>query len=85
MTQKEYGSVKECRKYGDEGKLVDTIMADIKSIPACQYENEDTILRVVKVVEKAHLDLCRMKREKEINNATIISIIEERMSPAMLA
>lgn len=36
-------------------------------------------INIISTIEIAHPDLVRMEFEKEINNSTIVSIIEERI------
>ena len=50
----------------------------IKNIPTC--EGDESTLFLINTVEKAYRDLTRMKLEHEINNSTIVAIIEEKLS-----
>lgn len=68
------------KKYGDQCKLVDAIMTDIKLIKTTSANDDGSTLHMINVIERAHRDLVHMGMEKEINNSTIISMIEERMS-----
>ena len=70
------------KKYGDQGRLIDTILAEVKGIPSCKNDDQAT-LNMVKVVERAHCDLKRMGKEAEMDNTTIISMLEEKMSDEM--
>ena len=69
------------KKYGDKGKLIDSIMADIKDIKPL-YDDK-SLLNMIKTIDKAHNDLEKMGLQQEINNATIVSMIEEKMSEEM--
>ena len=64
--------------YGNPGKLVDAILNEIKNLP---YNDDETgtTLRMIKIIEKANRDLENLGEGVEMSNATIISIIEERM------
>jgi hypothetical protein len=68
--------------YGNPGKLVDAILNEIKNLP---YNDGDTgtTLRMIKIIEKANRDLESLGEGMEMSNATIISIIEERMPTRM--
>ena len=68
------------RKYGDEGKLIDQIMADIKSMKRTNHTPAD-VLKMINTIEKAHHDLTLLGKEKEISNVTIVAMIEERLPP----
>ena len=70
------------KKYGDQGRLIDTILADVKGVPSCKHDDQAT-LNMIKVVERAHCDLKRMGKEAEMENTTIISMLEEKMSDEM--
>ena len=69
------------KKYGDQGRLIDTILAEVKGIRSCKNDDQAT-LNMVKVVERAHCDL-RIGKEAEMDNTTIISMLEEKMSDEM--
>ena len=45
------------RKYGDKGKLVDSIMSDIRNMNKCIDGEESHILKFINIVEKADIDL----------------------------
>ena len=59
------------KKYGDEGKLVDSIMSDIKNIKNCR-NTVDTLL-LIETIEKAHNDLKILGMEKEL--AILLSLV----------
>ena len=70
------------KKYGNQGRLIDTILSDVKHIPHCSEDDRAT-LQMIKIVERAHNDLKMIGEESEMNNSTIVSIIEERMPEEM--
>ena len=70
------------KKYGDKYKLVDAIMAEIKGMKA-NNEQAEQKLKMISTIERAHRDLTYLKKENEMNNAIIISIIEEKMPDEM--
>ena len=65
-------------KYGAIGKLIDSILFQIKSLPLENSESQAT-LNMIKVVEKAYRDLQRLNRAEEMHNGTTISLIEEKL------
>ena len=67
------------KRYGDKGKHIDAIMAAVKNIQKYAEDEVTEIIDMINTIEKAHQDLLRLGFEKEINNSTIVSIIEERM------
>ena len=67
--------------YGNERKLVDLIVAELDNLPYCRESDDKTTLNFISVIEKAHRDLLSMGYEVEINNSTIIGLIERRLSP----
>ena len=64
------------KKYGNCGKLVDAILADIAK--ASKGDSRST-LSMINIVEKAYRDLSRMGKESEMKNGTIISMIEKKL------
>ena len=64
------------KKYGNCGKLVDAILADLSKIP--KGDGKQT-LEMIKTVEKAYRDLSRMGRGNEMQNGTIIAMIERKL------
>ena len=66
-------------KYGDEGKLVDSIMSDVKNITKCNDDCPTEIIAMIVTIERAHRDLFFLRMEQEISNSTIVSIIEQRL------
>ena len=58
------------------------MMADIKEL-SNNTDDPSEILHGIKVIERAHRDLKSRGLEKEINNSTIISMIEQKL-PAQI-
>ena len=65
-------------KYGDESRLIDNIMADLKKFKR-KAERDSDLTRLVEIVERAERDLKRLGKEHELNNTTIVSLIEEKL------
>ena len=53
-------------------------MADIRKLKRTS-ENPSDILKMINTIEKVQRDLELIGREREINNSTIVSMIEERL------
>ena len=70
------------KTYGNTGKLVDAILYEVKKLPYGSNCPSIT-LQMIKIVEKAYMDLRRLGEEGEMCNSTIISIIEQRMPSNM--
>ena len=66
-------------KYGNKRKLVDAIICEVKKLKSNYNENPRKTLEMINTVEKAHRDLKGLGLESEINNTTIVSIIEEKL------
>ena len=58
-------------------------MATVKNIPKYAEDDVADIIHMINTIEKAHQDLLRLGFEKEINNSTIVSIIEERFPDSL--
>ena len=71
------------QRYGSQRKLVDTILNDIKQLRAGRQDSPERVLKMIATVEKAFFDLKRMGHEHQINNAIMISKIEEIMPTEM--
>lgn len=69
-------------KYGMVHKLIDCIMYDVKNLPKCS-DNSST-LQMIRLVETAHADLTCINAVQELQNSTILSLIEQCMPPLML-
>ena len=67
------------KKYGDQGRLVDAIMSEVKCMPTCEGGDERAILNMINLIERAHRDLVLLGLKSEISNSTIASVIEQRM------
>ena len=67
-------------KYGNRGKLIDSILADISRAP--KGDGKCTML-LIKTVERAHRDLTRMGDTCEMYNGTILSLIEKKLPDEM--
>ena len=65
------------RKYGDECRLVDSILSDVKKIPICDDDFPRVVLDMITIIEKAYRDLCYLSMEQEISNSAIVSLIEQ--------
>jgi len=70
------------QKYGNTGKLVDAILADVKSISLRDATNGN-VLQMINTVEKANRDLERLGEHAELRNSTSISIVEQAMTKDM--
>ena len=67
------------KKYGDEGKLVDSFMKDVKQIKECDDSSPEGIIKMILVIERAYRDLTCLAMEQEISNAPIVSLIEQKL------
>ena len=64
------------KKYGNRGKQLDAILADISKAP--KGDGKST-LQMIMIVEKANRDLSRMGRESEMHNGTVLAMIEKKL------
>ena len=71
------------KKYGDQGKLIDAIMSEVKEIQFFEDDDEQGILLMINTSEKAHRDLLLLGLESEISNSTIVKMIEQKMPKEM--
>ena len=74
------------QRYGDVDRIVSTILYEVEILPygnSIQKDDANT-LKMIKVVEKAHLDLKRLDARGEMCNASMLTAIERRMCPEMV-
>ena len=71
------------KKYGDQGKLADAIISEIKKLGKSVDEDPRGTPEMINIIERVHRDLKSMGLEKEISNSTIVSMIEERLPEAI--
>ena len=64
------------KKYGNRGKQLDAILADIAKAP--RGDGKST-LQMIMIVEKANRDLKRMGCESEMLNGTVLAMIEKKL------
>ena len=69
-------------RFGNQSRLVDNILAEVRAIEHCRDDDKLT-LNMIKTVERCYNELKSMKREGEMNNTTIISMIEGKMTSEM--
>ena len=63
-------------KYGRPSKLIDIIMCDIKNLKGVPEGDDEKFISLVNLIERGHRDLKRINCEREISNATVLSMIE---------
>jgi len=68
-------------KYGRVDKIVEKVLSEIKSLP--KSNNTENVLKMVGIIERAHIDLKNLHMESEMQNSSVISDIEGAMSPQM--
>ena len=71
-------------KYGDKGHLIDSIMSDIKCLKGSNDNENHATLELIKTIERAHRDLIRLGEGEQMDNATIISMIEQKLPERIL-
>ena len=66
-------------KYGDEGKMVDIILADVKNFKRIKDNENKRLLQFIDVLEKLNLEMKNLGRDSELQNTTIVNIIERKL------
>ena len=59
-------------------------MADIMHLKPCSSSGDESTLKLIKTVEMAHCDLMRLRKDKQMNNAAILSMIEQKLPDKIL-
>ena len=70
------------QKYGNVRRLVEMHLAEVKGISP-KDTSDESVLKMINVVERAHRNLQRLGQHKELYNLTTISIIEQAMTKEM--
>ena len=71
------------KKYGALRKLIDSIIADIKSLPVCDNSPTNT-LNMIRTIETAYNELNCIDAVSELLNSTMLGIVEQHMPSDML-
>ena len=66
-------------RYGDEGKIAEIILNDIKHFRPIKANEERRLLTFIGIIEKASMETKYPGWEPEIKNSTFVSIIEEKL------
>ena len=65
-------------RFGNKSRLIDTILAEVRAIEHC--DDDSLTLKMIRTIERCSSELKAMKRDEEMNNTTIISMIEEKIA-----
>ena len=67
------------KRYADPGKIVDTIISEIKGFR--QFDTDESVhsIQFVNILDTAYLDLCKLGLSCEVENANIVSLIESKL------
>ena len=67
------------RKFGDNGKIMDMIISEIKSFPKIRENDPKAVVIFVNMVERGERDLSKLKLKDVISNTHIVSVIEAKL------
>lgn len=67
------------KSYGDPGKMVEAVLADVRKIKVCKKDNLDDLQNLVQVIEEAETDLSGVKLVHHIKQYHTVSIITEKL------
>ena len=65
-------------KYGDERKLVDIIFANVKNFKQIKDNENKRLIQFIDVLEKVNLEMKILGGGSELQNTTIVKIIERK-------
>ena len=69
-------------KYGSKQKLIDSILSEIERLSE-NNNSPESLLKMIYTVEAANNDLMRIDSTAELNNSTIISMVEQQINLKM--
>ena len=67
------------KKLGDPCKLTDAVVSEIKHFKSMNADQKHTIIQFINAIERGYNDLKHIDMEKEISNANVVSIIENKL------
>ena len=71
-------------KFGSASKIVDYVITDIKYLKPVLEGNSPKLLELIDVLERGWYDLKKVDKEKEIENVTVITLIEKLLPPNIM-
>ena len=70
-------------KYGNNRKIIDSVMNDISKLTKCSDDKQMGIVEFINTIEKASRDLGILKLSEQLNNVILVSQVEKKMSLEM--
>ena len=67
------------RKFGDPCKITDAVVSEIRNFKPINSDQKQIIVQFINSIEKGFIDLNHIDMEKEISNANVVSIIENKL------
>ena len=67
------------RKFGDPCKITDAVVSEIRNFKPINSDQKQIIVQFINSIEKGFIDLKHIDMEKEISNANVVSIIENKL------
>ncbi|XP_064105892.1 uncharacterized protein LOC135215277 [Macrobrachium nipponense] len=66
-------------KFGNVTKVVDSVLCEIRALKG----NNKKLVELVNTVERGWLDMCKLDLKSEMNNTTVISLVEKLLPPTL--
>ncbi|XP_066941064.1 uncharacterized protein [Macrobrachium rosenbergii] len=70
-------------KFGNVTKVVDSVLCEIRALKPVPEGNNKKLVELVNTVERGWLDMCKLDLKSEINNTTVISLVEKLLPPTL--
>ena len=67
------------KKFGDPCKITDAVVSEIRNFKNINPDQKQLIVQFINIVERGYIDLQYIDMEKEISNANVVSIIENKL------
>ncbi|XP_064120677.1 uncharacterized protein LOC135225276 [Macrobrachium nipponense] len=70
-------------KFGNVTKVVDSVLCEIRALKPVPEGNNKKLVELVNTVERGWLDMCKLDLKSEMNNTTVISLVEKLLPPTL--
>lgn len=66
-------------KYGDIGRIVESVIGEVKYHKRLNSDDSAALIKFVDIIEAGYRDLKKLGLQSELDNANVISIIENKL------
>ena len=67
------------QRYGDPGKLVESVVEEVQRFRKIGDDDNKKLIQFINTIDRGYHDLKNLRLEKEISNAHVVSVIENKL------